>query len=153
MPKIYIAEVTNIQGDDKAGYVQVRKYGYENDEKNIKDEHLQWAVPLQPVTSAATGKIGKSPHGLRKGSRVLISYAENDPAEKHPFILGSFARASPPVPATPAPAASAPSADDTTKSLAKQAALDKLNANPNATSVSISVPLSDGSTYTSTMSR
>jgi len=151
MPKIYIAEVTNIKGDDKAGYVQVRKYGYENDEKNIKDEHLQWAVPLQPVTSAATGKIGKSPHGLRKGSRVLISYAENDPAEKHPFILGSFARSAPPSPSSSA--AETPSADDTTKSLAKQAALDKLNANPNATSVSVSVPLSDGSTYTSTMSR
>jgi hypothetical protein len=96
MASVYIAEVRKIDGDDMSGYVQVRKYGYQNDEENIKDEHLQWAIPLQPVTSAATAKIGKSPHGLRVGSRVLITYAENDPEEKHPFVLGSFARSAPP---------------------------------------------------------
>ena len=92
MPSVFIAEVRKIDGEDKAGYVQIRKYGYENNEDDIKDEHLQWAIPLQPVTSAATGKIGTSPVGLRVGSRVLVTYAENDPEQKHPFVLGSFAR-------------------------------------------------------------
>lgn len=95
MANMYFAEVRKIDGPDRAGYVQVRKYGYENDEKNIKDDDLQWAIPLQPITSAATGKVGTSPHGLRVGSRVVITYAINDPEEKHPIILGSFARSAP----------------------------------------------------------
>jgi hypothetical protein len=151
--KMYFAEVRKIDGPDKAGYVQVRKYGYDNEEEDIKDKDLQWAIPLQPVTSAATGKVGISPVGLRVGSRVVIAYMENDSDEKHPVILGSFARASPPLPAKASSPSSGSSADDTTKALAKQAALDRLNANPNAVDASVSVKLSDGSTYTSTVSR
>jgi hypothetical protein len=96
MVKTYIAEVRKLGGEDRAGYVQIRKYGFQDDEKLIKDEDLPWAVPLQPVTSAATGRVGIAPNGLRVGSRVLITYADTDPEEKHPIILGPFARSAPP---------------------------------------------------------
>jgi hypothetical protein len=95
MAKIYIAEVRKIGGEDQAGYVAIRKYGHEDDETEVKDEDLSWGVPIQPVTSAATGRLGSSPHGLRVTSRVIVTYADNDPEEKHPLILGSFARSAP----------------------------------------------------------
>jgi hypothetical protein len=96
MAKLYVAEVRNIGGEDKAGYVQVRKYGYQDNEDLVKDDDLPWGTPLQPVTSAATGRVGVAPNGLRVGSRVAITFAENDPEEKHPIILGPYARSAPP---------------------------------------------------------
>ena len=40
---------SQIDGDDMAGYVQVRKYGYQNDEENIKklrEEIAQWIYTI-----------------------------------------------------------------------------------------------------------
>jgi len=92
MAKMYFAEVRDIMDPLRSGRVKVRKYGYENDEQNVKDEHLPWALPLQPITSAATGKVGIIPTGLIVGSRVVIVYMDNDKAEQYPIIMGSFAR-------------------------------------------------------------
>jgi len=98
MVKLYVAEVRNIKDDKtKSGRVQIRKYGHHDDEENIKDADLPWALPLQPVTSAATNKIGIIPTGLMVGSRVIVGYLENDTAEQYPIILGSFARGALPV--------------------------------------------------------
>jgi hypothetical protein len=91
-----IAEVRNIKDPMKAGRVQVRIYGKNDDEEEIKDEDLPWAVSVMPTTSASTGKVGHIPVGLLKGSRVLIGYASNDPEKQYPFILGSFHRAGSP---------------------------------------------------------
>jgi hypothetical protein len=96
MAKFYFAEVRDIKDPLKSGRVKVRKYGYQNDEENIKDDHLPWAMPLQPVTSAATGKVGITPVGLLVGSRVVIAYMDDDTAEQYPIIMGSFARAAKP---------------------------------------------------------
>jgi len=90
--KFYFAEVRDIQDPKKSGRVKVRKYGYENDEQNIKDDELPWALPMQPVTSAATHGIGTTPFGILVGSRVVIAYMDNDAEEKYPIIIGSFAR-------------------------------------------------------------
>ena len=52
MAKFYSAEVRDIKDPLKSGRVKVRLYNYQNDEQNVKDDHLPWALPLQPVTSA-----------------------------------------------------------------------------------------------------
>lgn len=91
-----IAEVRNIKDPMKAGRVQVRIYGKNDDEQEIKDEDLPWAVSVMPSTSASTARIGTIPVGLLVGSRVLIAYASNDPEKQYPFILGSFHRAGAP---------------------------------------------------------
>jgi hypothetical protein len=96
MAKMYVAEVTKIGGEDKAGYAQIRQYGFQDDEKSVKPDDLPWAVPIQPVTSAATGRVGIAPNGLRVGSRVLVTYLDTDTEEKHPLIIGPYARSSPP---------------------------------------------------------
>lgn len=93
MAKFYFAEVRNIKDDPlKSGRVRVRIYNKQDDEQNVKDEHLPWALPLQPITSAATNKVGTTPLGLLVGSRVVIAYMDNDIAEQYPIVMGSFAR-------------------------------------------------------------
>lgn len=90
MPKFKVAEVRNFKDDPtKSGRCQVKIYNEQND---IKDEELLWAIPLHPITSAATAKVGISPAGLIVGSRVLVTYLPEDTAEQYPIILGSLGR-------------------------------------------------------------
>jgi len=92
--KFCMAEVRDIENDpSKSGRVKVRIYNSQNDERSIKDEDLPWAVPLQPVTSAAYNGVGVAPHGLLVGSRVVIGFMPDDPSEQYPIIFGSFSRA------------------------------------------------------------
>jgi len=89
----YIAEVRNFEEDPtRSGRVKVRIYNEHNDEQSIKDEELPWAMVVQPVTSAATSRIGVSPSGLKVGSRVLVTYLPHDTAMQYPIVLGSLAR-------------------------------------------------------------
>lgn len=97
MGKLYVAEVRNIEDDPtKSGRVKIRLYGRHDDEQNIKDDELPWAMPLQPISSAATNRTGLIPTGLRVGSRVIVSFLETDIAEQYPIILGSYSRAAKP---------------------------------------------------------
>lgn len=92
MVENYFGEVRDIKDPNKAGRVKIRIYMHQNDEQKIKDDDLPWVLPLQPITSAGTGKVGVIPHGLVKGSRVLVTYASTDTAKQYPIILGSFSR-------------------------------------------------------------
>lgn len=97
MAKLYAAEVRNIEDDpSQSGRVRVRIYGLHDDEQNIKDDDLPWAIPLMPSTSASTNGHGNLPTGMEVGSRVIISFLENDIAEQYPIILGTFYRAAEP---------------------------------------------------------
>jgi|688.fasta_scaffold01636_51 hypothetical protein len=89
----HIAEVRNFEDDPtKSGRVKVRIYNKHNDEQQVKDDELPWAMVLHPVTSPATSRIGISPSGLVVGSRVLIIYSEEDHAKQYPIVIGSLAR-------------------------------------------------------------
>ena len=96
MAKFYFAEVRDIEDPLNSGRVKVRLYMHHDDEQTIPDSNLPWAMPLQPITSAATHKIGIIPTGLIVGSRVIVAYMDNDTAEQYPIIMGSFARAGAP---------------------------------------------------------
>lgn len=90
---IYLAQVINVKDDpSKTGRVKVRIFGLQNDEQKIKDEHLPWAAPMQPVTSAALNGIGITPVGLRVGSRVLVTFLADDVHKQYPIVIGSVAR-------------------------------------------------------------
>ena len=88
----FIGEVRNINDPFKSGRVQIRIYGNHDDEHEIMDEHLPWALSLQPITSAATSKIGIIPTGMIVGSRVFGIFI--DEAQQQPVILGTFSRGS-----------------------------------------------------------
>lgn len=88
-----IAEVRNFEDDPtKSGRVKIRVYNRHNDEQEIKDDDLPWAMVVHPITSAATSRIGISPSGLKVGSRVLVTYLPYDTAKQYPIVLGSIAR-------------------------------------------------------------
>lgn len=87
----FIAEVVNVYDPDQSGRVQIRVFGRHDDKNNIPDSDLPWAMPLQPVTSAAYGKIGTAPLGLLKGSKVTGFWADLD--HQYPILLGSFGKA------------------------------------------------------------
>jgi len=87
----WIAEVVNVYDPDQSGRVQIRVFGRHDDKSNIPDDDLPWALPMQPVTSAAFGKIGTTPLGLVKGSKVAGFWADSD--HQYPIIIGSFGKA------------------------------------------------------------
>lgn len=90
---IEIGEVRDFENDPtKSGRVKVRIYNRQNDEQEVKDDDLPWALVMHPITSAATAKIGVAPHGLIVGSRVIITYAPDDTARQYPIVLGAIAR-------------------------------------------------------------
>ena len=88
-----IGEVRNFEDDPtKSGRVRVRTYNKHNDEQEIPDDDLPWAMVMHPITSPATAKMGISPSGLIVGSRVLLCYLPEDTAKQYPIVLGSLAR-------------------------------------------------------------
>jgi len=75
----------------KLGRVRVRCYTWHTDDKKkIPTEALPWAQCVQPVTSAATSGIGRSPTGLVEGSWVFGFFMDDEDAQK-PMVLGSLA--------------------------------------------------------------
>jgi hypothetical protein len=92
MAKFVVGEVRAMNDPGNSGACQVRIINYQNDEQNVKDEHLKWATPLHPITSAATAGVGIIPAGMVVGSRVLVTYLDDDFAEEYPIILGSLGR-------------------------------------------------------------
>ena len=78
--------------DDPAlmGRYRVRILGHHTQNKEkLPTEHLPWAIPLQPISSAAISGIGTSPTGLVEGSAVMGFFADGDEGQI-PVIMGSF---------------------------------------------------------------
>ena len=76
---IFYGVVENRIDPLKLGRVQVRIYGLHTDIKigndstgeGIPTEDLPWAMPMQPITSAAMNGIGDAPTGLVEGTNVI----------------------------------------------------------------------------------
>lgn len=87
----WIGIVTNVFDPHECGRVQVRVFGRHDDTVNIPDEVLPFAQVIQPVTSAARGRMGTAPVGLVVGSRVIGIWLDRD--HQYPLILGVVGRA------------------------------------------------------------
>lgn len=75
---------------EKFGRYKVRILGYHTLDKNVlPTESLPWAIPMQPVTSAAISGVGSSPTGLVEGSAVIGFFVDGDDGQI-PVIMGSF---------------------------------------------------------------
>ena len=92
----WIGIVTNVMDPHESGRVQIRVFGRHDDVANIPDEDLPWAQVIQPVTSAARGRIGTAPVGLVVGSRVFGFWLDRD--HQYPLVLGAVGRAGAPIP-------------------------------------------------------
>ena len=100
--KWFVAKVVN-RGDGKSGKkdttesgrVQVRIFGKHDDDKNVPDDKLPWAVPLLPIGGPLVGAgkegVGTTPIGLKKDTIVVGFYADIE--ESIPIIFGILTRA------------------------------------------------------------
>jgi len=87
----WYAKVVDVNDPKQSGRVRVRVYGHHDDETNIPDADLPWTLPIQPVSSAAIGKIGTAPVGLVPGSIVVGFWS--DSSRRYPIIWGSIGKA------------------------------------------------------------
>jgi hypothetical protein len=89
--RMWVGKVTNIMDPHRSGRVQVRVTGLHDDEVNIPNADLPWAQVIQPVTSAAHGRIGTAAVGLVVGSTVFGLWLDSD--QQYPLVIGPFGRA------------------------------------------------------------
>ena len=75
------------------GRCRVRILGYHTDNKingvGIPTEHLPWATPSQPITSAAMNGIGTTPTGVVEGTWVFGFFRDGKNAQE-PVMFGTF---------------------------------------------------------------
>lgn len=87
----WIGVVEDRMDPEKLGRVRVRIFGYHTDNKVIlPTKDLPWAVPIQPITSAAVSGIGSSPLGPLEGSWVIGFFLDGEDMQQ-PAIFGTIA--------------------------------------------------------------
>lgn len=73
----------------KLGRCKVRIVGlHTHDVTKLPTADLPWAIPMQPITSAAISGIGQTPLGLVEGTWVVVMFQDKD--EQYPIIIGSI---------------------------------------------------------------
>ena len=73
----------------KLGRCKVRIVGlHTHDATKLPTVDLPWALPMQPITSAALSGIGTTPLGLVEGTWVVVMFKDDD--NQYPIILGSI---------------------------------------------------------------
>jgi len=94
----YYGVVENRSDPLRLGRCQVRIVGlHTHDKSQLPTADLPWAVPVQPVTSAAMNGIGQSPVGPVEGTSVIIIFADDD--KQQPILLGTLGG----IPSSPLP--------------------------------------------------
>ena len=72
------------------GRCRVRILGYHTDDKDkIPTEDLPWAMPMQPITSAAMSGVGTTPLGPVEGTWVIGFFRDGENAQE-PVIMGTI---------------------------------------------------------------
>lgn len=73
----------------KLGRCKVRVVGlHTHDATKLSTADLPWAIPMQPITSAALSGIGTTPLGLIEGTWVVVMFQDED--KQFPIIIGSI---------------------------------------------------------------
>lgn len=87
----WIGVVEDRNDPEKIGRCRVRIYGYHTDDKKLlPTKDLPWAVPVQPITSAAISGIGSSPLGPLPGTWILGFFLDGADSQQ-PAMLGTIA--------------------------------------------------------------
>jgi len=86
---LYIGIIENRNDPLKLGRCKVRVIGlHTHDTIKLPTHDLPWAIPMQPITSAALSGIGTTPLGLVEGTSVIVMFQDDD--KQYPIILGSI---------------------------------------------------------------
>ena len=76
---------------EQLGRCRVRIFGFHTDDVTLlPTRNLPWAIPLQPITSAATSGVGHTPLGIVNGSWVVGWFLDGEEAQR-PLIIGTLA--------------------------------------------------------------
>jgi hypothetical protein len=87
----WIGVVENRNDPALLGRCQVRIFGYHTDNTDLlPTADLPWAIPMQPITSAAMSGVGTTPLGAMPGSWVMGFFADGKDCQQ-PIIMGTFA--------------------------------------------------------------
>jgi hypothetical protein len=87
----WIGVVEDREDPEKMGRCKVRIFGYHSEIKEfLPTKDLPWAIPIQPITSAATSGKGSSPLGPVEGSWVLGFFLDGEDMQQ-PAMLGTVA--------------------------------------------------------------
>jgi len=87
----WIGVVEDRLDPEQLGRCRVRIFGYHTDSKELLPTvDLPWAVPIQPITSAATSGVGSSPLGPLEGTWVMGFFLDGEDCQQ-PAMLGTFA--------------------------------------------------------------
>lgn len=86
----WVGVVEDRMDPEKLGRLKVRIYGYHSPETSkIPKDELFWAMPVQPIVSAAMSGIGLSPTGIVEGTTVIGFFVDGHQA-LHPVIFGTL---------------------------------------------------------------
>jgi hypothetical protein len=87
----FFGKVVDRNDPKTLGRVRVRVFGlHPDDETLVPNDHLPWAMPIMPITSAGVFGVGGMPVGVVEGSNVFGFFADGADAQI-PFILGTIA--------------------------------------------------------------
>jgi hypothetical protein len=87
----WVGVVEDRQDPEKLGRCKVRIFGYHIDDLTMLPKaDLPWAIPMQPITSAATSGIGISPVGPVEGTWVFGWFLDNEDGQQ-PVMMGTLA--------------------------------------------------------------
>jgi hypothetical protein len=87
----WVGVVEDRQDPEKLGRCKVRIFGYHIDDLTVLPKaDLPWAIPMQPITSAATSGIGIAPVGPVEGTWVFGWFLDNEEGQQ-PVMMGTLA--------------------------------------------------------------
>lgn len=87
----WIGVVEDRMDPEKLGRIRVRIFGYHTDDKaSLPTKDLPWALPIQPITSAAISGIGSSPLGPVEGTWVIGFFLDGEDCQQ-PAVFGTIA--------------------------------------------------------------
>lgn len=89
--KFYFGVVEDRNDPLRMGRCKVRIFGIHSDSRELlPTSELPWAIPIQPVTSAAISGIGQSPIGPIPGTWVLLIFIDGSDMQQ-PAMIGTTA--------------------------------------------------------------
>ena len=86
----WVGVVEDRKDPEKLGRCRVRIFGHHtNDLSVLPTNKLPWAVPMQPITSAATSGVGTTPVGPVEGTWVMGWFLDGEDCQQ-PMIMGTI---------------------------------------------------------------
>lgn len=86
----WIGVVEDRNDPEKLGRCRVRIFGYHTESRTLlPTKQLPWAIPIQPITSAAISGIGTTPIGPLEGTWVMGFFLDGEDMQQ-PAMLGTI---------------------------------------------------------------